>query len=402
MKVINLLLSIFITTICQGQDWEKIFPAEDYSNSIYHLVNPENTDVIYSFGNEMLVSTDQGNSWTKNDAYSAPVMFEWPVASVSSPNPFVDLEFPEVTTGFISDHERIWKTTDAGANWQMIYQFSPLNSGFNSSAYLENIQFLDAQKGFAVGPFERIMKTRDGGSSWELLHSSASTTPYFHLKDVHFFDQQHGIVAGYEIDNIYLNIGIYNHYLLITNDGGQTWQKTIPCPASDHQESSLYFIDKQRGYLLLSNQNYLFPLDLLFKTVDGGQTWKQLNIPAMVARKMYWYNQLEGVVIGGSGFLAGENLVARTTDGGVSWQQVYLTGNNGFSANRCFDVLFTDAQHGLIAGTGASLARTLDGGETWQTIKDVSWPFTTMDFAASTGFAIDASGAIFKTSDGVQ
>jgi photosystem II stability/assembly factor-like uncharacterized protein len=115
--------------------------------------------------------------------------------------------------------------------------------------------------------------------------------------------------------------GSIAYRLARTSDGGATWQ-VIPLslfapgdPDALAEAIYLHFVDAQTGWLVVKRATSSnFSLDVLFKTMDGGQTWTELALP--IGEPVYFVTPDLGWVAGGP---AGDQLY-RTRDGGQSWQ----------------------------------------------------------------------------------
>jgi photosystem II stability/assembly factor-like uncharacterized protein len=157
---------------------------------------------------------------------------------------------------------------------------------------------------------------------------------------------------------------------LTTLDAGANWQSS-PLPTLDSlsvASASVYFIDSQNGWLslkLVSSSN--FSLGVLYKTTDGGKSWKSLALPS--AGPVYFLNTDRGWIAGGP---TGDKLY-QTQDGGATWQPVSLASGRDF-ANQSFTSLpvFTTDQDGWLELTVAvplsphiDIFNTMDTGDTW-------------------------------------
>ena len=92
------------------------------------------------------------------------------------------------------------------------------------------------------------------GSGWR----KASEGTYSQLNDVFFISETLGWIAGSDAT------------ILLTTDGGYTWNApTDPLPVSESMYS-IFFIDENIGFAGGNN-------DLVLKTVNGGNTWTQVS-----------------------------------------------------------------------------------------------------------------------------
>jgi len=105
-------------------------------------------------------------------------------------------------------------------------------------------------------------KSTDGGANWNLLLTD--NTPASAFMDRHFLNNNFGYVLLYQY-NASNNISskIYK-----TTDGGQNWL-SFDLPMSCVAPQAVHFVNATTGYILSHDSNK----SILFKTTDGGQTW---------------------------------------------------------------------------------------------------------------------------------
>jgi photosystem II stability/assembly factor-like uncharacterized protein len=109
----------------------------------------------------------------------------------------------------------------------------------------------------------------------------------------------------------------------------------------------------ERGHILISN--------------DGGASWQQVDVPtrAMLTGITFISNDV-GLAVGH------DSVILRTTDGGATWERVHWAPEDEAPF---FDVWFADANNGVAIGAYGSHHRTTDGGLTWdfEPISDTDW-----------------------------
>lgn len=178
---------------------------------------------------------------------------------------------------------------------------------------------------------------------------------------------------GYYLDAMFLpnnpNFGWvcgYNGYVLRTTDGGDSWQGTvIPTGA---QLESIIFLNERVGYCSGTDQGYPEEKGGIFKSTDGGATWREITplirVLGVTRRASLWgcyfINENVGMVVGGG--CGGEvQQFFRTTDGGNSWNRFVANATNtGLS----HVLMYTE--NGLCyASSSGMLWESNDGGRTW-------------------------------------
>ena len=135
-----------------------------------------------------------------------------------------------------------------------------------NDARLNDVCFVDAEHGWAVGDRGTIWHTDDGGRRWTLQDSGVACP----LNSVCFLDAQVGWAAGgYAHPYAHTSSGV----VLATRDGGRHWQPVLktPLPAI----ARIRFTDDRRGWAVGSS-SAMFPGGV-FTTDSGGQGWMPLG-----------------------------------------------------------------------------------------------------------------------------
>lgn len=151
---------------------------------------------------------------------------------------------------------------------------------------LQDVAFINASTGFAVGSRGTIIRTTDGGSSWDILESGT----IHDLWGVSFVDASTGTVVG--------NFGV----ILRTTDGGDSW--TVQREEPSGVLFSVSFTDADTGSAVGAD-------GLIVRTTDGGVNWvEQTSGTTHWLHDVFFTDTDNGTAVGEGG------TILRTTDGG--------------------------------------------------------------------------------------
>ena len=205
------------------------------------------------------------------------------------------------------------------------------------------------------------------------------------LQDVHFWDNQNGLVVG------------DNGLMLITTDGGKTWTKKEanmrPQGAAAGQRPgrpagagggppggfgggasptlyNIYFVDEKVGFITGARGTIL-------KTEDSGKTWNRKMARSEAAAQQNPNRRRGGgiranlmgiqMISEKVGFIVGsENTLLKTTDGGETWVGGSERARVGETRNNLENLLFVSPTTGWVIGSYGTLMHTTNSGETWE------------------------------------
>jgi photosystem II stability/assembly factor-like uncharacterized protein len=228
-------------------------------------------------------------------------------------------------------------------------------------ARLNDVYFIDAQRGWAVGDWGVIWHTEDGGRQWHLQHLAVDCS----LHSVFFIDEKTGWAAGgYTHPYTHTSRGI----LLFTRDGGRCWQlhDKLLLPSLRR----IRFFDSRRGWAIAARCD-LFPAGLFF-TSDGGLSWS----PSGGGAGGDW--TCGDMFSPGNGALAGRFATAAAV--GASALQLVPTDISFFQQPR--QLRFFGPNRGWLVGDGGLVRSTSDQGQTWQKPQRLPPSLAQFDLAA--------------------
>lgn len=224
---------------------------------------------------------------------------------------------------------------------------TPSRSG-RVSPDLEEVHMFSQTAGWIEGSDGTILHTVDGGSSWQdvtppqllIYPQESGVIPGVFLN---------ASTAWMSITLVGKNGTFGQSLVFATTNGGQTWTQAA-IPTQQQQGSKLVFANSLDGWLFAGLLDPASSLSL-YQTSDGGKTWNLLFDPSSsqaIAFKnisivdVSFANDQIGLLTGIQNNDAGpegsSSVVYRTTDGGQTWKQLplHLQG----VAGRPYDTLF--------------------------------------------------------------
>ena len=256
------------------------------------------------------------------------------------------------------------RTTDGGANWEVLAPLLPCNHFF----------FVDAGQGWAV--CDRIWHTTDGGLTWQ---PQKDLSPSDQANAMHFVDATHGWVVGTRVtngDSPASGTGL----VMSTTDGGATW-RTATVNGVDGLEG-VYFVDEDEGWVVGA-------AGAILHSSDGGNTWTpQASGTVEDLKSVQFVNAREGWALG-------YGIILRTTDGGQTWQ-ARTSGAHGLAA-----VQAENTGCAWAVGSEGAILRTVDGGNAWtRQPSGVTAGLRALHFPTpALGWAVGGDGVILHTTD---
>jgi photosystem II stability/assembly factor-like uncharacterized protein len=233
------------------------------------------------------------------------------------------------------------KTSDGGENWSTSvtnYACSFVGiAGINNTLY-------------GLGPSSHLLKSTDFGDNWKMLPFTSPTAIYGI-----YFNKDKGFALTSNGD------------FYVSKDGtGKSWEYLSNTGANNAY--SMYFFNNTTGLILEENQN-------IVKTTDGGKTWRTVLAAVPYSSR----NKVGGITFGdettGYAWFSlndyAEYHVFKSTDAGETWNQVWLTTGPGYIQG---NLVFFNANTGVILGPGNYKMRTTNGGQTWDTAKVNNFP----------------------------
>ena len=320
-KAFGMLLLVFVLTIvgCESEEAEPnhwtALEVPDFGTLVDAQFINSNTGIILGQNREgtniIIKTNDGGITWNKID-----LLEETPEGNLRKIrlNPFSP---NEIYTG----NQNIYKSTNGGELWEQLGEFP----------CPENIIFFDALNGITAD--FRIRKSNDSGQTWRLVTENINAYPDLSQ----FTSNRIGYIAG-GVDAHGWSIG----GMAKTLDGGLSW---TPVDYGFSRVTGMCFVDDNTGYITTyvtegENLANLMTGYSLLVTTDGGTTWNTVENKIKekygeFARVSFFKNLNEG-------FLSTNLGIYKTSNGGHQWTkelngfyQTYFTSDGtGFAIDR--------------------------------------------------------------------
>lgn len=286
---------------------------------------------------------------------------QWRIVNLDQNSPGYSnvIKFRNDSLGFVmGDHSSILKSDDGGETWNKI--------AFDIDVNIKDFQFTGDSSIYAVGDYVRngnfenltskIVKSKDLGETWD----SIANFPGKQLYSLYFYDNDTGIVAGYD--------GIYR-----TANSGLSWDTVWSTTQSGYAygEVSQMSFRSKTGYAIGRGRNQsnnpLFD-DFLLKSTDAGLTWNKVKSFQSELTTIYFINQDTGFV--GTGSDSGN--IVRTTDGGNTWLEtqtmplMFTVRSIHFASDMMGIAVGAPTAIGIGLPTSFFILKTIDGGLTWE------------------------------------
>lgn len=247
-------------------------------------------------------------------------------------------------------------TRDGGKSWNILHK----NKESGTRAVLNSVYFVNENVGFVAGEGEDyniqniytdavFMKTINGGLSW----NKTIVEGINRIHDIKFYNGNYGIGLFWSNER--------EDLLCKTNDGGKTWTKIN---SGLTRIESIKFIKAGKNDLIYG---YDYENQLVLATINEmGEVVQSYKVPEEIKFRLYFINEKIG--------FAGNNF--KTVDGGESWKNADLPEiqyssimhfkdeYHGFILNPIINT-FTSEWEILYRIDGTDVFETFDGGISW-------------------------------------
>ncbi|MBN1893895.1 T9SS type A sorting domain-containing protein [bacterium] len=176
-----------------------------------------------------------------------------------------------------------------------------------------------------------------------------------------------------------------NGTLLVSTDGGSSWDVRTPLNGSANDFYSIFFLDDATGWIAGE-------IGILLKTVDRGENW--------ISQDTGISDDIQDIHFPdpGHGWMTGRwGRIFRTSDRGATW-----TAQESGTWRNLRSVFFADSLTGWAVGHGGTILKTGNGGEIWEA-QESGTPanlWSVMFVNADTGWIAGQDSTLLKTTNG--
>jgi photosystem II stability/assembly factor-like uncharacterized protein len=280
----------------------------------------------------------------------------------------------------------------ASKSWQIAQQtYDSLKPEFRAVAHTSTDFFM-----LSVGSPALLYKTGDSGKM-ELVYKEVHPKAFYDAMT--FWNDIEGIAIGDPTDDC-LSI-------IITRDGGQTWQKISCNQLPKIKEGEAAFAASNTNIAIVGDKTWVATggnVSRVFYSEDKGYNWTAIETPminGLATTGIYsidFNDEMNGVAIGGDYTNPNANEANKiiTSNGGKTWQLAANNSNPGYRS--CVQYVPNSDAEQMVAVGFKGIDYSSDGGVTWQHLSDAS--FYTIRFINDTeAFAAGKAGIsklIFK------
>lgn len=274
----------------------------------------------------------------------------------------------------------VWKTTDAGLSWMPLFDHEPVSSigAIAVDPNDPNVIYVGTGEPCLRGDISYgngMYKSVDGGKTW--THIGLDDTR--HIAKILVDPHDSNIVFVAAIGHAYgpnEERGVFR-----STDGGKTWQKVLYKDDKTGAVDLTFAAGNSHTLYAAMYQELRTPWGFtsggpgsgIYKSIDGGTTWKQLQgngLPSGVLGRI-------GIAVGANGervyalIEADKRGLYRSDDGGEHWQ--FINGDHNLTQRAWYFMhIFADPkQTETVYVLNTGMSRSTDGG---QTFKDINAP----------------------------
>ncbi|MGV8039232.1 MAG: WD40/YVTN/BNR-like repeat-containing protein [Thermoanaerobaculaceae bacterium] len=223
-----------------------------------------------------------------------------------------------------------------------------------------------------------VFKSTDGGTTWTEMDNGIATRPVMEVRSFTVDPRDSNVVycgGNYLADAVTRK---QRGFIYKTTDGGASWRLLVEPGALVRW----IILDPTNPDIVYAStgifDRHAVQVEGVLKSTDAGTTWAHINegLTTLAVGALAMHPANPQVLLAGTGKASGitdspdeiNGGVFKTTDGGAHWRQVDPIHANGNHEIRFSAIAFAPSNPSIVyASTGYIVLRSTDGGETWAT-----------------------------------
>jgi photosystem II stability/assembly factor-like uncharacterized protein len=225
------------------------------------------------------------------------------------------------TKAWFAANHGVWGyTEDAGKTWHIdSIKVDTMYLEFRSMAVLNDSTVLL----LSIASPAYLFKTTNKGKIWKLVYKNTNKNIFF--DSMRFYDSKNGMAVADPIDGCIP--------ILLTSDGGETWNRADGSGIPNAKEGEAFFATSNTNMDSYGNHLWLATGGVharIFHSWDLGRHFETFNTPVAQGEKMTgifsldFINERTGIIAGGNYEKTDTSIVslALTQDGGKTWEAI--------------------------------------------------------------------------------
>lgn len=218
--------------------WQLVYSVDGFNRtpSFDLVITPDGTILAVVNGPHFVKSVDNGQTWSRFAENNIQLSTETPRS----------LSVQSNTVWRILGNWGLYKTTDAGATWEMELDRDRVRG-------LQRFVFVDSLYGYQLRDGQ-LLRTHDGGENWDEM-------------DIYGFGTVRDVLAGGRLGDAVFCLSLGNYLVNASTDRGDSWNISLTETAfAAATPSTIEFVDASTGFIAGDGGRIL-------RTEDGGQSW---------------------------------------------------------------------------------------------------------------------------------